>query len=149
MAVSSRCARVLVLICLAMTACTNEQNEALNLAREACNVEFPDLGGDVLTDADARAKARDKFLPLSEEVANKAAQAARRDTTWQPLATAADDLAELVSVTIDLGDLRATKVSGGYSTPEDVDKDTQLEARHAELVKKSDAFNDECRKTTD
>ncbi|WP_369170474.1 hypothetical protein AB5J49_22850 [Streptomyces sp. R28] len=149
MAMFSRYATVLVLAGLAMTACTNEQNKALSLAREACNVEFPDLGGDVLTDADARTKARDEFLPLSEEVANKAAQAARSDTTWQPLATAADDLAELVSVTIDLGDLRATKVGGGYSTPEDVDKDTQLEARHAELVTKSDTFGDECRKATD
>ncbi|MGI5134258.1 hypothetical protein [Streptomyces sp. CA-106110] len=88
-----------------------------------------------------------------EEAADKAAQAARLDGTWQPLATAYNRDTELVSVTLDLADLRDTRVGGGYSNPGDVDKDSQLDARRNKMIKSVNSVDGpsvagECRKTT-
>jgi hypothetical protein len=137
----------------ALSACAaDDKDQALQLARDACNLKLPDIGGDPLTDSAARQRARDKALPRVEEAADKAAQAARLDRTWQPLATALDREAELVSVTLDLGDLRdgPTRVGGGYSDPTDLDKDTQLDARRTKLLNSMDepSMSAECRKTT-
>ncbi|MGW1808241.1 hypothetical protein [Streptomyces sp. NPDC002078] len=84
-----------------------------------------------------------------EEAADKAAEAARLDDTWQPLATAYNRDADMISVSLDLADLRATRVDGGYSNPADVDRDTQLDARRTKLINSMDepSVNAECRKT--
>ncbi|MEV7001758.1 hypothetical protein AB0N62_29225 [Streptomyces sp. NPDC093982] len=85
-----------------------------------------------------------------EKAADKAAQAARLDDTWQPLATAFNRSAELTSVTLELGDLRGTQLDGDYSDPADVDKDSQLDERRTKLINRLDEPNitGECRKTT-
>jgi len=134
----------------ALTACAgDDSDEALQLAREACTVEYPDFSGDPLTDPAARQDARDKLVPPMEEAADKAAQAARLDDTWQPLATVFNRAAELGSVTIELGDLRDTRISGGYSDAADVDRDTRLDERRTELIEGMDepSITGECRKT--
>lgn len=141
---------VVVIAASALTACaSDDKDEALQLARDACAVGYPDVPGDPLTDTSARQGARDKLLPRMEEAADKAAQAARLDDTWQPLATALNRAAELGSVTIELGDLRDTRVSGGYSDPADVDRDGRLDTRRTKLINGLDDLDitGECRKT--
>ncbi|MFF7888608.1 hypothetical protein ACH40F_48475 [Streptomyces sp. NPDC020794] len=85
-----------------------------------------------------------------EEAAGKAAQAARLDDTWQPLATAYNRDTELISVTLELADLRDTRVDGGYGNPADVDKDSRLDTRRTKLINSTDepSVTGECRKTT-
>ncbi|MER5209410.1 hypothetical protein ABT063_02120 [Streptomyces sp. NPDC002838] len=134
-----------------LAACSgDDKDKALELAREACNMEFPDVSGDPLTDAAARQDSRDKILPRMDKAADKAAQAARLDDTWQPLATAFNNTAELVSVTLELGDLRETKIGPGYSSPDDVDKDNRLSEQHTALSNNlnNPTVEGECRKTT-
>ncbi|MGY4960578.1 hypothetical protein [Streptomyces sp. 900105245] len=143
---------VFAFVALALTACADdEQSRALSLAREACAMKYPGPQGDPLTNSAARQASRDKTLPSLEQAADEAAQAARLDDTWQPLAATLNRFAELASVTIELGDLRSTRVSGGYSTPEDVDRDNQLDARRTGLIKRlgSSSLTGECRKTKD
>lgn len=144
----TRYAAALALVGLTATACASDKSEALSLAKEACNMSLPDVEGDPLTDDDSRSKHRDALLPELEKMADKAAQAARRDGTWQQLATAADEFAKLVSVIIELGDLRDTRVGSGYSNAADVDKDAHLEERRTALSKGMEDFVAECRKTT-
>ncbi|TRO58544.1 hypothetical protein [Streptomyces sp. IB201691-2A2] len=141
---------VIVATASALTACAgDDKDEALQLAQEACAVDYPDVAGDPFTDTAARQQARDKLIPRIEEAADKSAQAARLDDTWQPLATAFNRAAELASVTTELGDLRDTQVSGGYSEPADVDRDSQLDARRTKLINGLDepSVTGECRKT--
>lgn len=151
---SVRRAIVIVTAASALAACGgNDKDQALQLARGACSIALPDVHGDPLVDTAARQRARDKVLPRVEEAADKAAQAARLDDTWQPLATAYNRAAELISVTLDLGDLRDTRVnagsSKGYSNPADVDRDNQLDARRTKLINSMDepSLTGECRKT--
>ncbi|MBL1080716.1 hypothetical protein JK359_01785 [Streptomyces actinomycinicus] len=137
---------------LARAACADDaQGHALSLAREACAVKYRASTGDPLADSTARQAARNKTLPSLEEAADKAAQAARLDDTWQPLATTLNRFAELASVTIELGDLRDTRVGEGYATPEDVDRDNQLDARRTGLIRELDSssLTGECRKAKD
>ncbi|WP_328884156.1 hypothetical protein [Streptomyces sp. NBC_00299] len=127
-----------------------EKEEALQLARAACTMEFPEVSDDPLIDSAARQESRDRVFPLMEKAADKAAQAARLDDTRQPLATALSRSAELTSVTLELGDLRGTQLDGDYSDPADVDKDSQLDERRTKLINRLDEPNiiSECRKTT-
>ncbi|TXS35536.1 hypothetical protein EAO75_44100 [Streptomyces sp. uw30] len=113
-------------------------------------MEFPEVPGDPLIDAAARQESRDRVLPLMEKAADKAAQAARLDDTWQPLATAFNRAAELASVTLELGDLRGTQLDGDYGNPADADRDSQLDGRRTKLINRLDepSITGECRKTT-
>ncbi|MFE5894984.1 hypothetical protein ACFQ6E_39555 [Streptomyces sp. NPDC056462] len=113
-------------------------------------MEFPEVSGDPLIDAGARQESRDRVLPLMEKAADKTAQAARLDDTWQPLATASNRGAELASITLELGDLRSTQLGGDYSDPADLDKDSQLDERRTKLINRLDepSITGECRKTT-
>lgn len=146
----ARQAVVIVAAASVLAACgSDDKEQALQLARKACNMDFPNVHGDPLTDAAARQRSRDEVLPRMEEAADKAAEAARLDDTWQPLATAYNRDADMISVSLDLADLRATRVDGGYSNPADVDRDTQLDARRTKLINSMDepSVNAECRKT--
>ncbi|MFD5008742.1 hypothetical protein [Streptomyces chartreusis] len=113
-------------------------------------MEFPEVSGDPLIDAAARQESRERVLPLMEKAADKAAQAARLDDTWQPLATAFNRGAELASTTLELGDLRSRQLDGDYSDPAAADKDSQLDERRTKLINRLDepSVTGECRKTT-
>ncbi|MGW5466676.1 hypothetical protein [Streptomyces chartreusis] len=128
----------------------DDKDEALQLAREACTMEFPEVSGDQLIDAAARQESHDRVLPLMEKAADTAAQAARLYDTWQPLATAFNRGAELASITIELGDLRSTQLDGDYSDPAAADRDSQLDERRTKLINRLDepSITGECRKTT-
>ncbi|MFF4054107.1 hypothetical protein ACFYZ5_46990 [Streptomyces chartreusis] len=142
---------LIVVVVSGLAACAgDDKDEALQLAKEACTMEFPDVSGDPLIDAAARQESRDRVLPLMEKAADKAAQAARLDDTWQPLATAFNRGAELASTTLELGDLRSTQLDGDYSDPTAADKDSQLDERRTKLINRLDepSITGECRKTT-
>ncbi|MER5941602.1 hypothetical protein ABT121_30280 [Streptomyces sp. NPDC001928] len=142
---------VVVIVVSALAACaSDDKGSALQLAREACTMEIPEVPDDPLIDAAARQESRDRVLPLMEKAADKAAQAARLDDTWQPLATAFNRGAELASVTVELGDLRDAQLDGDYGDPVDADRDSQLDERRTKLINRLDepSITGECRKTT-
>ncbi|MFD5111453.1 hypothetical protein ACFWNG_03910 [Streptomyces sp. NPDC058391] len=132
---------------LTLAACTSDEDDGFTLARDACRLAYMDAGQ--LSGSAAREHAREKTIPRLEKSADKAAQAALRDGNWQSLATAMSDAAEHFSVGVELGELRATGMSGGYSISEYTDRDADLQARFDELSGRNPAaiIAAECRKT--
>jgi hypothetical protein len=82
----------------------SHKDPALRLATEACDdSRLSDLDFD---SPQGRQAARAEALPVLQDHADKAAQAARLDPTWQNLAEAKDRIAEGTSVRIELGDVK-------------------------------------------
>ncbi|MFC8094616.1 hypothetical protein [Streptomyces sp. NPDC057301] len=72
------CGSALAVAVSALAACAGgEKEEALQLARAACTMEFPEVSDDPLIDAAARQESRDRVLPLMEKAADKAARSPR------------------------------------------------------------------------